>query len=70
MEKKDLKKIQVFNLKLDENEVAQMISMLLEFPGKQVYNVVRKMEVQTMEQRKLPDDKKEWMPDETEQKTG
>lgn len=53
------KKVQIFNLKLNEEEVSEIVSMLMEFPGGRIYNLVRKMEIQTTEQRIIPEDKKE-----------
>lgn len=54
------KKVQVFSLNLNEEEVSEIVSMLMEFPGGRIYHIVRKMEIQTTEQRVLSEDKKNY----------
>jgi hypothetical protein len=57
------KELQVFNVKLNEKDINQLVSLLMTFTAGEVYNLIRKMEVQTSEQRKLPEDKKVYEPD-------
>ena len=52
------RKVQVFTLRLNEDDMGVLISMLMEFPGSRMYDVTRKLEVQTIEQRKIPDNNK------------
>lgn len=54
------KKVQIFSIKLNEDEVSEIVSMLMEFPGGRIYNIVRNMEIQTTEQRSIPEDKKDY----------
>jgi hypothetical protein len=57
------KGLQVFTVKINEKETNQLISLLMTFTAGEVYNLIRKLEVQTVEQRKLSEDKKVYEPD-------
>ena len=60
MENGDSKKVQIFNLKVSELEINEIINMFMEFPAGRVYNLLRKFESQTTIQRSLPEDQKEF----------
>jgi len=40
------------NFSLKESEVSEVVSILMEFPAGRVYNILKKLEAQSMEQRK------------------
>lgn len=59
---KDEKKLQLFTVKINEEDMGKIISGLMEFPAGAVYNLLKDLESQTKLQRDLPEDKKEWQP--------
>jgi len=54
------KKEQIFSVKISEFELNMIISKLMELPAGQVYNFLRKLETETIKQRALPEDQKEY----------
>ena len=60
MEEKE--KFQVFTLKINEEDVGAIISMLMKCMAGDVYHLLKNMESQTKTQRDLPEDQKEFEP--------
>lgn len=58
--KEEKNKLQLFTVKINEDDMGKIISGLMEFPAGAVYNLLKDLESQTKLQRDLPEDKKEW----------
>jgi sugar-specific transcriptional regulator TrmB len=47
-----MNKLQVFNINLNESEINEIVSILMECPAGRVYAILKKLEAQTTQQKK------------------